>query len=131
MTRSKLREHIFKALFQAAFYSPEEMPEQLALYLDSLEPLSEEDEAYIESKTEKILEKLPQLDAAIDQKSFGWKTGRMGKAELAILRLAVYEILWDEQVPTGVAIDQAVELAKSFGSDQAPSFVNGVLARFA
>ena len=55
----------------------------------------------------------------------------MGKAELTILRLAVYEILFDEDVPNGVAINEAVELAKKFGQDGAGSFVNGILARFA
>ena len=54
----------------------------------------------------------------------------MGKAELAILRLAVYEMLYDEEVPEGVAIDEAVELAKTYGQGSAGSFVNAVLAKF-
>ena len=57
----------------------------------------------------------------------GWKTGRMGKAELAILRLAVYEMKYDEDVPVKVAINEAVELAKKFGGDESPAFVNGIL----
>lgn len=145
MTRSKLREHIFKALFQAEFYSREEMPEQLGLYLDALAPgsdgdedlpernevVSGEDEEYIRKKTADILEKLPDIDEAIDSRSSGWKTGRIGKVELTVLRLAVYELLYDEEIPKGVAIDQAVELAKMFGGEQSPAFVNGVLAKFA
>ncbi len=131
MTRSKLREHIFKALFQAEFYSREEMPEQLGLYLEELMPLSEEDEAYIRLKTTDILEKLPDIDKSIDSKSSGWKTDRIGKVELTILRLAVYELLYDEDIPKGVAIDQAVELSKVFAGEQASAFVNGVLAKFA
>ncbi len=130
MTRSKLREHIFKALFRAEFHDQEEMPGQIALYLESLSPLSEEDGDYISGKTAGILSRKDQIDQAINERSFSWKTGRMGKAELTILRLAVYEILYDEEIPAGVAIDQAVELAKVFGGDQAPAFVNGVLARF-
>lgn len=55
----------------------------------------------------------------------------MNKVDLSILRLAVYEILWDEDVPQGVAINEAVELAKRFSSEEGPAFVNGVLARFA
>ena len=61
----------------------------------------------------------------------GWKTGRMGKAELAILRLAVYELKYDEDVPVKVAINEAVELAKKFGGDESPAFVNGILAKLA
>ena len=61
----------------------------------------------------------------------GWQTKRMGKVDLTILRLAVYEIKYDEDIPTGVAINEAVELAKKFGQDSSPAFVNGVLAKFA
>ena len=61
----------------------------------------------------------------------GWKTSRMNKVDLSILRVAVYEMKWDDEVPVGVAIDQAVELAKKYSSDEGPSFVNGVLAKLA
>lgn len=131
MTRSKLREHVFKALFQAEFYSSDEMSKQIQVYLETLDPISEEDNAYIEDKVSKILDKKAELDESIDKKSTGWKISRMGKVELTILRLAVYEMLYDEEIPTSVAIDQAVELSKVFGGDQSPAFVNGVLAKFA
>lgn len=130
MTRSKLREHVFKALFQAEFYTSEEMPEQIAVYLEALEPLSDEDGEYIQQKVSAILEKKAEIDESIDRKSTGWKTNRMGKVELSVLRLALYEMLYDEEIPTGVAIDQAVELSKMFGGEQSPAFVNGVLAKF-
>lgn len=65
----------------------------------------------------------------INEVAKGWKTGRMGKAELAILRLAVYEMLYDEEVPVKVAINEAVELAKTFGGDDSAAFVNGILAK--
>ena len=55
----------------------------------------------------------------------------MGKVELTIIRLAVYEMLFDEEIPTSVAINEAVELAKKFGQDESSAFVNGVLAKFA
>ena len=55
----------------------------------------------------------------------------MGKVDLTILRLAVYEIVYDEEIPTSVAINEAVELAKKFGQDSSPAFINGVLAKFA
>ena len=53
----------------------------------------------------------------------------MGKVDLTILRLAVYEIEWDEEVPQGVAINEAVELAKRYGGEESPSFINGVLGK--
>ena len=78
-----------------------------------------------------IREKMAEIDKTIDEKSTGWKTSRMGKVELTILRLAVYEMLFDEDVPVTVAINEAVEIAKKFGGDDTPAFVNGVLAKVA
>ena len=89
-----------------------------------------EDETYISEKSNKILEKLDEIDGMINQKAKGWTTERMGKIELTILRLAIYEIKFDEDVPAGVAINEAVEIAKKFGQEESAGFVNGVLAKF-
>ena len=67
----------------------------------------------------------------LNEKAENWDTARMGKVDLTILRLAVYEMTYDDEVPTGVAINEAVELAKKFGQDASSSFVNGILAKFA
>ena len=72
---------------------------------------------------------IPEIDEAINSVAEGWKTGRMGTVELTILRLAVYELKHDAEVPDQVAINEAVELAKKFGGDEAPAFVNGILAK--
>lgn len=129
MVRTELREHIFKMVFQLEFHNPEELPENLTLYFDSLENAADRDKEYIEQKYKAVVEKVAEIDEMIDAKSENWKTKRMNKVDLAILRLAVYEMKWDEDVPTGVAINEAVELAKKFSGEGAPSFVNGVLAR--
>ena len=71
------------------------------------------------------------LDSRIDGVADKWKTERMTKVDLTIIRLATYEMLYDEEVPTGVAINEAVELAKRYGTDQSPAFVNAVLAKLA
>ncbi len=81
------------------------------------------------NKTKAAMEKLELLDDKINQVAQGWKTKRMGKVELTILRLAVYEMDYDEEIPEKVAINEAVELAKKFGGEDAPSFINGVLAK--
>ena len=85
----------------------------------------------ITDKFEKILEHLSEIDGMMNDKVTGWKTSRMGKVDLTILRIAVYEIHFDDSVPTGVAINEAVELAKKYGQDESSAFVNGVLAKFA
>lgn len=132
MGRRELREQIFKLLFRVEFNEKEDMPEQLALFFEEAEEeITEQERQYITGKYEKIMEKLPELDDLLNKKTEKWTTDRIGKAELTILRLAVYEILYDEEVPVGVAINEAVELAKKFGQDSAKAFVNGVLAKFA
>ena len=75
------------------------------------------------------MEKLPEIDAMLEKVSRGWKLSRMGKVELTILRLAVYEMRFDEDIPEKVAINEAVELSKKFGGDDSPAFINGVLAK--
>ena len=129
MTRREIREQVFKMLFRVEFYNQEEMSELIALCEDDACDWKEKDKTYIFEKVEKISEKLEEIDAKIDEVSEGWKTGRMGKVDLTLIRLAVYEMLYEEDVPAKVAINEAVELAKQYGTDNSPSFVNGVLAK--
>ena len=96
---------------------------------DEVEGISEKNHAYILEKLENMIEKVPELDAALNEAAEGWKTARMGKAELTILRLAAYEITCDEDIPARVAINEAVELGKTFGGDESPAFINGILAK--
>lgn len=132
MNRTEQREHIFMLLFRVEFNQKADMEEQCTLFFEEAETdISERDRDYIRSKYEKIAEKLPEIDSMINETAKGWDTRRMGKVELAIIRLAVYEIKYDESVPTGVAINEAVELAKKFGQDSSAGFVNGILAKFA
>ena len=130
MTRRELRENIFKMLFRVEFHEEGEMSGQLGMMDDELENIKEEDAAYINDKCSDIIAKIPELDEAINASTTGWKTSRMGKVDLSIIRLAVYEIKYEEDVPAKVAINEAVELAKLYGTDNSASFVNGVLAKF-
>ena len=131
MGRRELREHIFKLLFMSDFNEGEEMNDQLAMYFDGLEVLKEKDQEYMQEKYQKIKEHLDEIDALLNEKSKGWKTSRMSKVDLSILRLAVYEMKFDEDVPVKVAINEDVEIAKSFGGDASASFVNGILGKIA
>ena len=131
MRRREQREHIFKLLFMGQFNKGEEMEEQMALYFDGLEDLKEQDQEYMKAKYQNVLEHLEEIDSLLNEYSNGWKTKRMSRVDLAALRLAVYEIRFDEDVPTGVAINEAVELAKSYGGEASRSFVNGILGRVA
>lgn len=131
MNRRELREQIFKLLFRVEFNEQSEMSEQCTLFFEDEENMaSEKDIAYIRGKYEKIAEKLSEIDELINRTAKGWSTDRMGKVDLTIIRLAVYEIRYDEEVPDSVAINEAVELAKKFGQDGSSGFVNGILAKF-
>ena len=129
MSRTELREHIFRMLFLIEFNSAEEMKEQEGFYFEDLEEATGKDHEYILDKYRAIVEKKEEIDTLLNEVSEGWKTTRMNRVDLTIMRLAVYEIKWDEDVPTGVAINEAVELAKKYSSDDGPSFVNGILAK--
>lgn len=113
------------------FNPQEEMPEQISLYFDSLKDLKEEDQAYMEEKYQHVLEHLQEIDRMLNEYSRGWKTKRMSRVDLTALRLAVYELKFDPDVPVGVAINEAVELAKRFGGEASGSFVNGILGKVA
>ena len=130
MSRRVLREQLFKLLFRVEFNDLEEMQEQCSLFFDDIDnPISEQDMVLIQKKFDCVMEKLGEIDTQINDHAKGWTTDRMAKVDLTIIRLAVYEILFDETVPTGVAINEAVEIAKKFGGDDTPAFVNGVLAK--
>jgi N utilization substance protein B len=130
MTRSTIREHIFKILFRTEFYdNSEEFKQQVEYYLDELGDTKEENISYIREKTIAVADRLGEIDEIINTHSEGWSTNRLGKAELAIMRLAIYEIKFDDEIPNSVAINEAVELSKKYGGDNSSSFVNGVLAK--
>lgn len=128
MTRRELREQVFSMLFRMEFHNTEELKQQLTL---CGEHWDEDERAYITKKSMAVAEKITELDAMIDGVSETWKTRRMGKVDLTLIRLAVYEMKFEEDVPVKVAINEAVELAKQYGTEESPAFVNGVLAKLA
>ena len=136
MGRRELREQIFLLLFRVEFNNPEEMPAQLKMFFETgsydedRHSFSEKDREYITEKYNHIMESLPDIDKQLSEKAENWDITRMGKVELTVLRLAVYEIEKDDSVPASVAINEAVELAKKFGQDGSGAFVNAVLAKF-
>lgn len=150
MTRRELREHVFRILFACEFLrehtqgqiSPwpgeDQVREQTELYFtheggDDLEyppcQVDEQDKETVEERVHAVSEKVPEIDRLLDETSTGWKTSRMSRTDLCILRVAVYEMLFDEKIPVGVAINEAVLLAKKFGGEDSSSFVNGILAK--
>ncbi len=135
LSRTELRENIFKITFSSWFHDESEIEGNIEKYFDNLTDendekieLSEENKTYISEKAKKVIEKAEETDKLIDNASKGWSVTRIGKSELAILRLAVYEMFYDDDIPTNVAINEAIELTKKYGEVSAPAFVNGILA---
>ena len=129
MNRYELREQMFKMLFRTEFHEKEELGEQLSFFFDELDQKEEADVDYLDGKFRDIAKHLPQIDEMINETAKGWKTSRMGKVDLTLIRLAVYEMKFEEDIPTGVAINEAVELAKRYGTDDSAAFVNEILAK--
>ena len=128
MSRREQREQIFKILFGVEFHSADELEEQIGLYMEDLGDIRKKDADYMTGKVRSIVENMDEIDGMINQASKNWKTTRMAKAELSILRLAAYEIKYEDDIPVSVSINEAVELAKLYGSDHGPAFVNGILS---
>ncbi len=138
MNRHEIRKEVFKAVFMKEFYDSDEMNQVINTFLDGRDNAeeedllknnkTEEDEEYIRNKAEDIISKLSEIDEMINKSVDGWKTTRMAKVDLTLIRLALYEIKF-ENLPVGVAINEAVSLADEFGSDSSAGFVNGALAK--
>ena len=129
MTRRLLREHIAQMLFIIEFHDRDDIEEQAVGYIEGIDECEESDATYMLTKLNKIIEVLSDVDKVIEEASVGWNLSRMNKMDLTVLRLAVYEIKYDDDIPNKVAINEAIEIAKKFGGDNSPSFINGVLAK--
>ena len=131
MGRHEQREQLFKLLFRVEFNAQDDMPEQVKLFFQDDEiQYTEKTMDAIQSKFEEIQKRLPEIDGMLNEKAEGWNVERMGKVELTVLRIAVYEILFDEDIPDTVAINEAIEIAKKYGQSASGSSVNAVLAKF-
>ena len=143
MKRSLVREHVFRIMFRHDFHDTDEFEEQERLYFDEYPSLDDEypevadcpvieagDRAEIETKVSNIIQNIEEIDDSLSDNCKGWSLNRIGKAELAILRIAVYEIMFDADTDTAVSINEAVNLSKKYCDDKSPSFVNGVLSKY-
>ena len=131
LSRKKIRQHICCLLYSLSFYEEEAFDLCIERYLEEQEIAEASDRDYIRDKALAVMARRGQYDEMIDAKSDHWKVKRMARVDLAIIRLGLYEMLEDEDVPVSVAINEAVQLARRYSSDASPAFVNGVLAQFA
>jgi N utilization substance protein B len=131
MNRRKQRDHIFKLVFSMDFDSEENINNHIDSYIDEIDEegnISEEVVNYIKNKTTNIIENIQDIDSIISNNTKKWTIERMNLVDVCILRVAIYEIQYDEDIPTTVAINEAIEIAKKYGGDSSPPFINGILA---
>ena len=133
MARIKARELAFKLVFEDLFgiHTAKEMFGGLFEEEKDYKAINQEDIEYIEWIRREIAEHAEELDRIIAEHAQGWAIDRLDKVDLSILRLAVCEMRYREDVTTAIAINAAVELAKAYATDNSPSFINGVLGAIA
>ena len=126
LNRRKKRELVFLLLFENVFngYSLDEIKE-IKFLNECLSPADLN--GFVEEYFSEIIEKIPYIDKLIGDASLRWGKDRLSKVALTILRLAIYEMIFRDEVPTNVAINEAVELSKKYGTEKESSFINGVL----
>ncbi len=132
MTRREARENVFKLIFEIPFYGTERYQERLDLFFHNNEQqISNDDKSYITDTVSNCFKNLDNIDNSIKPNLKNWKIERLSKVDLSVLRLAVTEILYVNSIPYKVTVNEAVNIAKAYGDDNSPSFINGVLACFA
>ncbi len=124
MTRRQAREQAFTLIFEKSFH-PEITVEEIISAAVEARYLQTDEFAVLLAKT--VDEKQPEIDSMIEQNAIGWRKDRLSRVSLSLLRLALCEMLYIEDVPTSVSINEAVELAKIYASQEDASFINGVL----
>lgn len=123
MTRSEQREEVFILTFEKTFH--EESIDEIIELATNLR--GEKVNDYIKNEVKGIFDNLEKIDALIEENLVGWKINRISRVNLCILRICIYEMLFDETVPVGVAINEAVELCKKYSAENDKKFVNGIL----
>lgn len=125
MNRHEAREQAFILVFEKSFKS-DSLDEILEAAQTAREITLSDFARHVFIGVENHLE---VLDRLIDENSIGWKRSRLSRVAASLLRLALYEMLFEEDIPVSVSINEAVELAKKYGTDESPAFINGVLAK--
>ena len=127
MTRTQARKNIFYLIFEQCFHK-EDMGEIISAAVEARE-LEADD--YVNRIARGVSEHREELDQIISPNLVGWRLDRLPKVSLCLMRLAVYEMRFCSDTPVGVAINEAVELAKEFGGDDEPAYINGALGSIA
>ncbi len=128
MSRKKARDNAFKCIYELEFIKDKNLDDILNNCYEENNNSNEEKD-YIQMVLKGVKENLDNIDSIILSKLKNWSLDRIAKIDLAILRLAIYEIIYVDSIPDKVSANEAVELAKTYGNNDSKSFVNGVIAK--
>ncbi len=128
MSRKKARDNAFKCIYELEFIKDKSLDDILSNCYEENNN-SEEEKQYIQIILNGVKENIEKIDSIILSKLKNWSLDRIAKIDLAILRLAIYEVLYVDSIPDKVSANEAVELAKTYGNNDSKSFVNGVIAK--
>ena len=129
MTRREAREYAFKLIFEIPFFAQDRCKERLDFFFENFdEKATDDDKKYIVDVVTACFEHVDEIDNAISGNLKNWKIERLSRVDLSILRLAATEIMFIDSIPGKVSVNEAVNVAKTYGDDNSPSFINGVLA---
>ena len=130
MSRKQSREFAMQMLYQMELRDGDDHDEQLTIAFEESERVyAPKDREYIEDIVKGVFSNLTELDAIVENNAKGWKLSRIAKTDLSILRLSIYEIKHRDDIPYNISINEAVELAKKYGTEESGSFINGILSK--
>ena len=132
MSRKSARDCAFKLIFEIPFHDGQTPSERIESYFEvcDIEDINDNDKKYISFTVTNCFNNLEAIDEKISASLENWRLDRLSKVDLSILRLAASEIMYGDDVPFRVSVNEAVEIAKMYGEDSSSSFVNGVLSKF-
>ncbi len=128
MNRRQIRENIFKLLYSSSFHEEGSFEEHVEIFAKENE-VSESDMDDISAKVKLVQDKYAEIDEMIAKASKNWSIDRISLVDKTLLRLIIFESLYDENIPVGVAMNEGIELAKIYGSNKSPKFINGVAGK--
>ena len=128
MTRREARELIMKMLYEMTFHPEKDANLLLEGYTQDMKGKVK---GFIVNEFNGVLQHQEEIDSIIEASSTNWSINRIAKVDHMLLRMAVYELKWGEDIPQKVAINEAIEIAKVYSTDKSPKFINGILGNIA
>ncbi len=128
MSRKTARKHAFELVFQLPFHESLNLNGAYDLHFETFKDMSDSDKNFIFTEFKGVCENVELIDGYISRNLKKWTIDRIERELLAIARVAIYELLFDETIPTEVSVNEAIELAKEYSDESGRKFMHGLLS---